>query len=755
MPPDPRTQPSPGARGASPSSATRAALLVELRTEELPPKALERLGAAFADGLAKALRARGLIEADARVERFATPRRLAARIDAVATKANDRLVETKGPSVKIGLDATGEPTQALLKWAQKLGAPLDALERASDGKQEVFRYRSVAAGESLAHAISPVLAEAIAALPIPKTMQYQLADGRTNVSFVRPAHGLVVLHGAQVLEASVLGLAAGRVTRGHRFQSAGDIEIDDALRYEERLATAGRVVASFEARRARIEAMLRERAARHDASLGDETQVATLLDEVTALVEWPAVYVGEFERAFLQVPQECLILTMRTNQKYFPLFDRSGRLLPKFLIVSNMEVDDARSIVSGNERVVRPRLADARFFFDMDRRTPLAQRVAGLGNVVYHAKLGTQAERTARVRRIARAVASMLDAGVASTPRVDMAPALPVDVAPALRVDVASTPRVDVAPLRVDVELADRAALLAKADLLTGMVGEFPELQGIMGGYYARHDGEDEAVAQAIVEQYSPRFAGDALPATPTGTVLALADKIETLAGMFGIGQQPTGDKDPFALRRHALGVLRMLVEKSLAAPLDALVAAAFDAFGDEVARADALLIDFLFERLSGYLREQGWSAHEIAAVVDPRPMRLDTVPARLAAVRSFSGLPEAESLAAANKRIVNILRKSHEAAGGPVNRALLVEAAERALAECVDALAPQAEERARSGDWFGAMSVMAGAREAVDRFFDEVMVMADDAQLRANRLALLAALRTLMNRVADISKLG
>ncbi|MCD6673242.1 MAG: glycine--tRNA ligase subunit beta [Burkholderiaceae bacterium] len=731
MPPDPRTQPSSGARGASPSSATRAALLVELRTEELPPKALERLGAAFADGLAKALRARGLIEADARVERFATPRRLAARIDAVATKANDRLVETKGPSVKIGLDATGEPTQALLKWAQKLGAPLDALERASDGKQEVFRYRSVAAGELLAHAISPVLAEAIAALPIPKTMQYQLADGRTNVSFVRPAHGLVVLHGAQVLEASVLGLAAGRVTRGHRFQSAGDIEIDDALRYEERLATAGRVVASFEARRARIESMLRERAARHDASLGDETQVATLLDEVNALVEWPAVYVGEFERAFLQVPQECLILTMRTNQKYFPLFDRSGRLLPKFLIVSNMEVDDARSIVSGNERVVRPRLADARFFFDMDRRTPLAQRVAGLGNVVYHAKLGTQAERTARVRRIARAVASMLDAGVASTPRVD------------------------VAPLRVDVELADRAALLAKADLLTGMVGEFPELQGVMGGYYARHDGEDEAVAQAIVEQYSPRFAGDALPATPTGTVLALADKLETLAGMFGIGQQPTGDKDPFALRRHALGVLRMLVEKSLAAPLDALVAAAFDAFGDEVARADALLIDFLFERLSGYLREQGWSAHEIAAVVDPRPMRLDTVPARLAAVRSFSGLPEAESLAAANKRIVNILRKSHEAAGGPVNRALLVEAAERALAECVDALAPQAEERARSGDWFGAMSVMAGAREAVDRFFDEVMVMADDAQLRANRLALLAALRTLMNRVADISKLG
>ncbi len=718
MPSDPGARQRPS--GASPSAAlpaaARAPLLVELRTEELPPKALDRLGAAFAEGMEKALRSRGLIEADARVERFATPRRLAVRIGDVAAQANDRLVETKGPSVKIGLDAAGEPTQALRKWAQKLGAPLDALERTSDGRQEVFRYRSVVAGESLAHAISPALEEAIAALPIPKTMQYQLADGRTNVSFVRPAHGLIVLHGAQVLEASALGLAAGRSTRGHRFQSAGEIEIDDALRYEERLATAGRVVASFDARRTRIESMLRERAAQHDASLGDEAQVATLLDEVTALVEWPAVYVGEFEPAFLQVPQECLILTMRTNQKYFPLFDRSGRLLPRFLIVSNMEVDDARAIVAGNERVVRPRLADARFFYDVDRRTPLEQRVAGLAHVVYHARLGTQAERTERVRRIARSVASMLDA---------------------------------------DIAHADRAALLAKADLLTGMVGEFPELQGVMGSYYAHHDGEDEAVARAIVEQYSPRFAGDTLPATPIGTVLALADKLETLCGLFGIGQQPSGDKDPFALRRHALGVLRMLVEKSLALPLDALVAAGFDAFGDEVARADEALVSFLFERLAGYLREQGYTAHEIAAVVDPRPMRLDTVPARLNAVRSFSGLPEAEALAAANKRIANILRKSHEAAGGPVDRALLVEPAERALAECVDTLAPRADERVRDGDWFGAMSVMAGARESVDRFFDEVMVMADDLRLRANRLALLAALRTLMNRVADISKLG
>lgn len=694
----------------------RAPLLVELLTEELPPRALARLGDAFADGLAQALRKRGLVADDARIDRFATPRRLAVRIDAVASQASERTVDTKGPSVRIGLDAAGQPTQALRKWAQKLGASLDALERASDGRQEIFWYRSVVAGESLAEAIVPAIEETLAALPIPKTMQYQLADGRTTVSFVRPAHGLVVLHGDRVLDASVLGLPAQRATRGHRFLSDGPIEIADAREYEARLASAGRVVASFQGRRASIEAMLRECASRLEASLGDEGQVASLLDEVTALVEWPAVYVGEFEREFLQVPQECLILTMRTNQKYFPLFDPAGRLLPRFLIVSNLEVDDPRSIVAGNERVVRPRLADARFFFDLDRKTALAQRVASLSDVVYHAKLGTQAERTERVRSIARAIAAMTGA---------------------------------------DVERADRAALLAKADLLTGMVGEFPELQGVMGGYYARHDGEDEAVARAIVEQYSPRFAGDALPATETGTVLALADKLETLAGLFGIGQHPSGDKDPFALRRHALGVVRMLVEKSLDVPLDALLAAAFDAFDDRVAHANDELETFFFERLSGYLRELGFGTQEIAAVVDQRPMRLASVPARLSAVRSFSQLPEAAALAAANKRIVNILKKAGEDFPRTLDRTRLVEPAERALAECLDTLAPRADARLREADYAAAMTVMAGAREAVDRFFDEVMVMTDDPGLRANRLSLLAALRDLMNRVADISKLS
>jgi len=703
--------------GAAPQSpADSAALLVELFTEELPPKALKRLGDAFCAGIVDALRVRGLAGADAPVEGFATPRRLAARVHEVAAQAADRSVETKGPSVKVALDAAGAPTQALLKWAEKQGASIGSLTRASDGKQECFWYRSTVRGESLDATIDAVIEHALSRLPIAKPMQYQLSDGHTTVSFVRPVHGLVVLHGARLVDASVLGLRSGRTTRGHRFQSEGPIAIADAASYERTLESQGRVLASFDVRRGRIDALLRERADALGASLGDESQVAALLDEVTALVEWPAVYVGEFEREFLQVPQECLILTMRTNQKYFPLFEADGRLLPKFLIVSNMVVDDPRFIVDGNQRVVRPRLADARFFYEQDRKTPLAARVGQLASVVYHAKLGTQGQRVERVRAIAREVATMLHA---------------------------------------DAALADRAALLAKTDLLTGMVGEFPELQGVMGAYYARHDGEPDAVARAIAEQYLPRFAGDALPASETGTVLALADKLETLAGLFGIGQQPSGDKDPFALRRHALGVIRMLVEHRLELPLNALVDASFRAFGERVAHAHAELETFFYERLAGYLRERGFASQEIAAVVDQRPAQLALVPARLDAVREFSRLPEAEALAAANKRIVNILRKAGDGIGGAVDRTLLVEPAERALADRIAELRPQVEARMAAADFTGAMTLMAKAREPVDRFFDGVMVMADDDRVRANRLALLSGLRHLMNQVADISKLS
>ncbi|HMN83469.1 MAG TPA: glycine--tRNA ligase subunit beta, partial [Burkholderiaceae bacterium] len=431
-------------------------------------------------------------------------------VPAVAARAPDRKLELKGPSVKVALDAAGQPTQALVKWAEKQGVAVASLRRGHDGKQECFFADSVARGEVLAEAIGPIIDDALTKLPVPKLMQYQLADGHTTVSFVRPAHALTVLHGAEVLPATVLGLQSGRTTFGHRFQSSGPITIGSADAYEDTLAERGRVIAGFDTRRDAIERGLREQAARLQASLGDEAAVTPLLDEVTALVEWPAIYVGRFDAAFLEVPPECLILTMRTNQKYFPLFDAAGGLLPSFLIVSNMAVDDPHFIIEGNERVVRPRLADARFFFDQDRRVTLASRVPQLASVVYHAKLGSQAERAERVRRIAGAIA---------------------------------------AELSVDAAACERAALLAKADLLTGMVGEFPELQGTMGRYYALHDGEPAAVAEAIDQHYRPRFAGDALPDGPVATVLALADKLETLCGLFGIGQVPTGDKDPFALR--------------------------------------------------------------------------------------------------------------------------------------------------------------------------------------------------------------
>ncbi len=692
------------------------ALLVELFTEELPPKALRRLGEAFAAAIADGLRSRGLAPAGGELRTFCSPRRLAVRVEHVVSQAPDRRVELKGPSVKVGLDADGRPTQALVKWAEKQGAAIDALTRASDGKQECFWFASTVRGESLEACVDAVIEHALTRLPIPKVMEYQLADGRTSVSFVRPAHRLVVLHGADVVPAKALGLESGRVTFGHRFQGGGPLSIPDAHAYVHLLEREGRVIPDFDTRRARIEAMLRESAARLGASLGEESAFAPLLDEVCALVEWPAVYAGAFDDEFLAVPQECLILTMRTNQKYFPLFDAQGRLQAKFLIVSNMQVDDPSFIVDGNQRVVRPRLADARFFFEQDKKTPLADRVPRLESVVYHAKLGTQAQRVERVRAIAREVAHALGA---------------------------------------DPWACDRAAMLAKADLLTGMVGEFPELQGVMGTYYARHDGEPEAVAQAIEEHYRPRFAGDALPATAVGTVVALADKLETLAGLFGIGQQPTGDKDPFALRRHALGVLRMLVEKRLQLPLDRLLDIAFSAFAGHVADARAGLAEFAWERLSGYLRERGFAAAEVDAVVSQRPSRLWLVTAQLEAVRAFSALPEAAALAAANKRIGNILRKSGATAAASVDASQLSDDAERALAARVDALAPQVDAAMAGRDFTGALTVLAGARDAVDRFFDTVMVMVDDARVRDNRLALLARLHAMMNQVADISKLS
>ena len=693
-------------------------LLIELLTEELPPKALARLGEAFARGLFDGLSAQGLLEEGAAVEGFATPRRLAASITGVRRTAPDRELREKVLPVTIAFDAEGKPAAPLVKKLAALAKTVgvdaiapESLERAPDGKAEALFYRYTARGAVLADGLQTALSQTIANLPIPKVMTYQRPNGE-NVQFVRPAHKLIALLDSEVIPVSAFGLQAGNVTLGHRFLSAGEIVIQDATSYASTLESQGKVIAGYGKRKEAIRAELLKTA-------GADTVVMpeALLDEVNALVEWPVVYPCHFEEAFLAVPQECLILTMQTNQKYFALTDAQGHLRNRFLIVSNIATSTPEAIIQGNERVVRPRLADARFFFEQDKKKPLADRVPLLSRVVYHNKIGTQLERVSRLQAIAGQLAEKLGA---------------------------------------DVAHASRGALLAKADLLTDMVGEFPELQGTMGTYYARHDGEPEDVALACSEHYQPRFAGDALPTTATGTVVALADKLETLVGIWGIGLQPTGEKDPFALRRHALGILRMLIEKPLALTIDdalQIAAASFD--GIAAVKPDlAAISDFLYDRLRGYLKDKGYSTNEVEAVVSQRPQRLDDIVARLEAVRAFAALPQAEALAAANKRITNILKKT-DVAIGAVQPQLLKEDAERALHQAVASSEPQVHDAFARGDFTTALKTLAGLREAVDTFFDGVMVMADDTALRDNRLALLAELHGLMNRVADISKLA
>lgn len=697
--------------------SANAPLLFELFTEELPPKALKRLADALGAHLLGSLRRLELVPPEAAVTPYASPRHLGVRIEGVLEQAPQRRERLKGPSVKVGLDADGQPTLALTKWAEKQGVALESLEREGDGKQEAFFAWRSSEGARLDDVIGEAVQQALVALPVPKLMHYQLADGVTTVGFVRPVHRVIALHGKRVIPLEVLGLAADRVTEGHRFHSAGTIEIADPDQYESALE-AGSVLVRFGRRRDEIDRRLREQATGLSLSLGSAEEYEALLDEVTALVEWPAVYVGTFEPAFLEVPPECLILTMRTNQKYFPLFESDGRLSNRFLICSNMRIEDPSSIIDGNERVVRPRLADAGFFFEQDRRSTLESRLPRLSTVVYHAKLGSQADRSERVRALAGFIAAELG--------------LPAE----------------------EIAHCERAARLAKTDLLTDMVGEFPELQGIMGTYYARHDGEADDVAQALQEQYRPRFAGDELPATVTGTVLALADKLETLAGLFSIGQLPTGDKDPFALRRHALGVIRLLMEKSLPLPLDGLLARALDAFDGGAAALPALRA-FCNDRLVGLLREQGHAADVVAAVTDHQPGDLASLPARVSAVARFVTLAEAQALAAANKRIGNILRKAEEDVSGEPEAALLREPAEQALAEAVSSADQRVRSALAQAAYAEAMSTMAALREPVDGFFDEVMVMADDPALRRNRLRLLARLHAMMNSVADISRLA
>ncbi|HXZ48389.1 MAG TPA: glycine--tRNA ligase subunit beta [Usitatibacter sp.] len=710
-----------------------APLLVELFCEELPPLALRRLGEAFAQGIADGLASRGLLEATSSVRPFASPRRLGALILDVKDKGADEPVEDKLMPRAVAFGADGRPTDALRKRLAKAGraeladrADLasgpDRIEVRKEGNAEYAYLCRVALGQPLQRALQEALEAAIEALPIPKVMSYQLADGETTVRFVRPAHGLVALHGANGVDVSVLGLRAGRLVHGHRFQGAAGIELAHASEYEARLRSEGGVIAGFDERRDEIRRQLATAASATGASLGPEEARAALLDEVTALVEMPTVYAGGFEAEFLAVPPECLALTMRQNQKYFPLFDAHGRLANRFLMVSNMRLADPSNIVHGNERVVRPRLADARFFYETDRKTRLAERVPQLASIVYHHKLGTQLERVERLRRLAVQVQARLPRGDKGKP------------------------------------YADRAAFLAKADLVTLMVGEFPELQGVMGRYYAEADGEEKSVARAIEQHYWPRFAGDQLPTGDASVAVALADKLCTLAGLFGVGQHPTGDKDPFALRRNALGVVRILAEGGFDLSLAELIDEAFAVFpkgllGD--ARGE--LEEFVVERVRGYLREKGYSANEVESVLSTNRTRLHELARQLQAVRAFAGLPESESLAAANKRVANILRQA--AAKGEsfanVGRAELREPAELALYDRLAEVSGSARPLFDRGDYEGYLKSFAVLKAPVDAFFDTIMVMTEDAAARRSRLALLADLRREMNRVADISKLA
>lgn len=693
-------------------------LLVEIQTEELPPKALVKLGAAFANGIANGLKARDFLEADSIATAHATPRRLAVTITNVRGTSPDKSIREKVLPVSVALDKDGNPSAPLAKKLAALGFPelkISELERAQDGKAESFFYTYTASGSQLAGALQDVLQDTVAKLPIPKVMSYQRPSGDT-VHFVRPVHLLLALHGEQVLPLSLLGLDAGRQTMGHRFLShGGEITVPHADHYAAVLESEGKVLSSAEARKESIRKQLLEKAG------GDQVLMPeSLLDEVAALVEWPVVYECRFEEEFLSVPQECLILTMQTNQKYFALTDASGKLRSRFLIVSNLATDDPSAIIGGNERVVRPRLSDAKFFFEQDKKKTLESRLPLLANVVYHNKLGTQAERSERVTKLATSIAKRLG---------------------------------------FDVALAERGARLAKADLLTDMVGEFPELQGIMGTYYARHDGEHEEVAKAASEHYQPRFAGDALPSTNTGLAVALADKLETLVGIWAIGLQPTGEKDPFALRRHALGVMRMLVEKRLPLSLSELLGDAVAVFAGQAAFKDPTLEvkDFMLDRLRGMLRERGFSPNEVEAVLAQNPDRVDDVVQRLEAVQAFAALPESSSLAAANKRITNILKKNEEAMpqDAAVKQELLVEPAEAALAARMTSLAGDVTSAFEKSDFTGALKTLALMKDEVDAFFNDVMVMAEDQALRNNRLALLSNLHRMMNRVADISKLA
>ena len=716
-----------------------APLLIELLVEELPPKALSKLGVSFSQTMYEQLLDLELIDSHCAYESFATPRRLAVLFQSVLSQAPEREMKQKLMPLKVGLDDNGQATPALEKKLLSLGFSnlgVSDLEVVNEGQVQHLWLKRTQAGVSLAVGAQKALNEAIAKLPIPKVMSYQLHEncempGWSSVNFVRPVHALLALYGDRVVDLTALGLKAGKSTKGHRFEAKRSvIELAHASSYEEALLSDGAVIASYAKRRQSIEDQLNAAA----KSLGPGFNVAhddALLDEVCALVEMPNVLICEFEKEFLQVPQECLILTMKANQKYFPLVNDQGALVNRFMVVSNISPKDTSAVIGGNERVVRPRLSDAKFFYDQDRKINLKTRSSGLSKVIYHQQLGTQEERTQRVQAIATGIAKELIALSALSAQ--------------------------------DERWIDEAVQIAKVDLLTDMVGEFPELQGVMGHYYALHDGYAKEVAWAVEDHYKPRFAGDSLPRGLVGVVLALADKLETLAGLFAIGQHPTGDKDPYALRRHAIGVIRLLREKSLGLSMAKLLVVSASAFEGHKAvskqswtQISASMLEFIYDRLSINLKDQDYSSAQIDSVLSIRPDVLDEVDLRLKAVKAFVQLPEALSLASANKRIGNILKKAHDQqVNEQVNPSLLVEVAEKALFETMQDVLPQAQLSFEAKNYAQSLSLLAQLKNAVDLFFEQVMVNAPEEALRSNRLSLLSRLHTAMNQVADLSRLA
>jgi len=684
-------------------------LLIELGTEELPPRALLTLARALASGIAGGLAAAGLTHEEART--YATPRRLAVLLRQLDRAQPDRLAQRRGPAAAAAYDRNGNPTPAAIGFAHSCGVTVDQLERIKTDKGEWLGYKVLERGRAVSELVPGILHTALEKLPIPKRMRW--ASGKAE--FVRPVHWVVLLFGNEVIDAEVLGVRSNRYTQGHRFHHPAPIELSHPRDYEQALQTRGYVIADFDARQARIREQVTAAAARDHAQVHMD---ADLLEEVTALCEWPVAITGGFEARFLALPAEVLIATMQEHQRYFPLWERAGKLLPRFVTIANIESSQPLAVQQGNERVIRPRLTDAEFFWNQDRAQPLAARVDALASVVFQKDLGTLYDKTHRVAALATEIATLIGG---------------------------------------NLDWAHRAATLSRCDLLTHMVGEFPELQGLMGRYYATHDGEPGEVAHAIEEMYRPRQAGGDLPSTSTGAALAIADKIDTLVGIFGIGQPPTGEKDPYALRRAALGVLRILIEQRLDLDLEDLLRLAVRQYAGKFDSHERLVADvlaFLLERLRGYYLDNGTRPDIYEAVLATRPTRPLDFGARLRAVSAFSNLPAAESLAAANKRIANILKKAEEAIPGRVTPSLLVEPAEQALDQelrrTTGVVAPLLSER----DYAEAMAVMAGLKEPVDEFFDHVMVMCDDGELRANRLAMLQELRTLFLKVADISRL-